>query len=206
MYRQLEEDTGMVVFVASSLKDFVEKSYERLLLPHSIIFVEAAGEKREAYSVFSVSVDKNQKQAVLSTLVIGEDAQDVLKQGEFVTGIYLPFLAPNSFSAYYKVGKRKALAIAIASLAVMLQLNSNGTVEKIKLVWGSLGPTVMILPEVENFLKGKVLSDKTLSQAGEMAALGVLPINDIRASAEYRRRLAANLLFRLCSESDFRKG
>ncbi|MBV7272446.1 hypothetical protein JMF89_07110 [Clostridiaceae bacterium UIB06] len=80
MYRQLEEDTGMVVFVDSSLKDFVEKSYERLLLPRSIISVKAAGEKREAYSVFSVSVDKNQKQAVLSTLVVGEDAQNVLKE------------------------------------------------------------------------------------------------------------------------------
>ena len=123
--------------------------------------------------------------------------QTMLNQGEFVRGIYLPLPAPNSFSAYYKVGKRKALAIAIASLAVMLELYPDKTVKDIKLAWGSVGPTVMILPEVEQFLKGKVLSDEILSQAGEMAMLGVAPIDDIRASAEYRRRLTANLLFRL---------
>ncbi|MBV7272440.1 xanthine dehydrogenase family protein subunit M [Clostridiaceae bacterium UIB06] len=145
-----------------------------------------------------------EKRCVPIAEFIKDSGKTILKQGEFVTGIYIPFLESNTFSAYYKVGKRKALAIAIASLAVMLQLNSNGTVEKIKLAWGSVGPAVMILPEVENFLKGKVLSDTTLSQAGKMAALGVSPIDDIRASSEYRRCLAANLLFRLCSESDFR--
>ncbi|TGE35744.1 xanthine dehydrogenase family protein subunit M [Desulfosporosinus fructosivorans] len=123
----------------------------------------------------------------------------ILEQGEFVTGIYIPLPAPNAFSAYYKVGKRKALAIAIASLAVLLELNPDETVKNIKLAWGSVGPTVMILPDVENFLKGKVLSDEILVQAGEMAILGVAPIDDIRASAEYRRRLTANLLLRLGS-------
>ena len=68
------------------------------------------------------------------------------------------------------------------------------------LAWGSVSPAVMILPAVENFLKGKVLSDQILSQAGEMAMVGATPIDDIRASAEYRRRLTANLLFRLASD------
>ncbi|SMD05294.1 FAD binding domain-containing protein [Sporomusa malonica] len=124
----------------------------------------------------------------------------MLEKGEVVTGIHIPLPAPKAFSAYYKVGKRKALAIAIASLAVMLELNADKTVENIKLAWGSVGPTVMILPEVENFLTGKVLSDEILSQAGEMAILGANPIDDIRASAEYRRRLTANLLFRLSGD------
>ena len=123
----------------------------------------------------------------------------ILEQGEFVTGIHIPRLPLKAFSAYYKVGKRKAMAIAIVSLAVMLELNPDETVKNIKLAWGSVGPTVMILPEVENFLKGKVLSDEILSQAGILASLGVAPIDDIRASAEYRQCLSANLLFRLCS-------
>ncbi|MBP2627545.1 MAG: medium FAD-binding subunit of molybdenum enzyme [Firmicutes bacterium] len=125
----------------------------------------------------------------------------ILKQGEFVTGIYIPLPMPNTFSAYYKVGKRKALAISIASLAVMLELNSDETVKNLKLAWGSVGPTVMMLPAVEDFLKGKILSDEVLAQAGEMVMLSTKPIDDIRASAEYRRHLTANLLFYLCSDS-----
>lgn len=121
-----------------------------------------------------------------------------LEQGEFVTGIHIPLPSQNAFSAYYKVGKRKALAIAIASLAVMLEVNPDESVKNIKLAWGSVGPTVMVLPEVENFLKGKILSEEILSHAGKMASLGVVPINDIRASAEYRQCLTANLMFRFC--------
>ncbi|MBP2627533.1 MAG: hypothetical protein H6Q68_2244 [Firmicutes bacterium] len=78
LYRQLEEDTGMVVFVHSSLQKFVEKCYERLVLPRNIISVECAGENLVPYSLFSVSIDRNQKQAVLSALLVGVDAQSVL--------------------------------------------------------------------------------------------------------------------------------
>ena len=124
--------------------------------------------------------------------------QTMLKQGEFVTGVHIPLPVSNSFSAYYKVGKRKALAIAIASLAVRLELNEDKTVQNIKLAWGSVGSTVIMLSAVEHFLKGKVLTDEIVSKAGKMAMLGVTPINDIRASADYRRRLTGNLLFRIC--------
>lgn len=78
LYRQLEEDTGMVVFVHSSLKDFVETYYERLVLPRNIISIEYVGEKLVPHSLFSLVVDGNQKQAVLSSLVVGADAQTVL--------------------------------------------------------------------------------------------------------------------------------
>ena len=122
----------------------------------------------------------------------------ILEKGEVVTGIHLPLPTQNIFSAYYKVGKRKASAIAIASLAVTLQVNPDNTVKDIKLAWGSVSPTVMIVPEVETFLRGKILSEEILSQAGEMAMLRAAPIDDIRASAIYRQRLTANLLLRLC--------
>ncbi|TGE35739.1 hypothetical protein E4K67_23525 [Desulfosporosinus fructosivorans] len=79
LYRQLEEDTGMVVFVHTSLQGFVEKCYERLVLPRNIISIQRAGEKLVPHSVFAVSVDGNQKQAVLSALVVGADAQAVLR-------------------------------------------------------------------------------------------------------------------------------
>ncbi len=125
--------------------------------------------------------------------------QTILQHGEFVTGIHISFPEPSSFSTYYKVGKRKALAIAIASLAVLLEVNADETVKNIKLAWGSVGPKVMILPEVEEFLTGKVLSEDILSQAGEMAIVGATPIDDIRASAVYRQCLTRNLLLRLSS-------
>jgi len=123
-----------------------------------------------------------------------------LQPGEVVTGVAIPLPPAGSFSAYYKVGKRKALAIAVASLAVLLETADEGRVKRVKLAWGSVGPTVMTVPAVEAAIAGQVLSTKVLRAAGIIAAAAVNPIDDIRASAEYRRQLAGNLLLRLLDE------
>ena len=121
----------------------------------------------------------------------------ILGAGEIVTGVYVGWPAANSLSAYYKVGKRKALAIAVASMAALWEETADHTVKTMALAWGSVGPTILRLTNVEEFLQGKVLTDEVLRQAGELAAESVSPIDDIRGSAAYRRRLAANLLLRL---------
>lgn len=120
-----------------------------------------------------------------------------LSPGEFVTGVQVPCNGGKDGSAYFKVGRRKALAISIASLAANWELQEDNTIKYIKLAWGSVGPTVVQLPSVETFLEGKQLKDDVLRQAGELVKKGVTPIDDIRASAAYRRQLAGNLLLRL---------
>lgn len=128
---------------------------------------------------------------------IAGPGRTALIRGEIVTDIIVPLPSPEVFSAYYKVGKRQALAVAVASLAVCLKRDTGGAVGRIKLAWGSVGPTVTVLPAVEELLCGQRLTAPLLGQAGAMAAAGVRPIDDVRASAAYRRQLAGNLLLRL---------
>ena len=120
-----------------------------------------------------------------------------LAAGEFVTGVQIPWAEEQISSAYFKVGRRKALAISIASLAAQWKLQADKTIACMKLAWGSVGPTVVRLPQVEAFLQGKPLNDEVLRRAGELVKDGVTPLDDIRASAAYRRQLAGNLLLRL---------
>jgi xanthine dehydrogenase FAD-binding subunit len=120
-----------------------------------------------------------------------------LKAGEFVTGVQIPWPEEQTSSAYFKVGRRKALAISIASLAAQWKLQADKTIACMKLAWGSVGPTVVRLPQVETFLQGKPLNDEVLRLAGALVKEGVTPLDDIRASAAYRRQLAGNLLLRL---------
>ena len=93
------------------------------------------------------------------------------------------------------------MAISIASLAFLILRDELGCVEKIKLAWGSVGPVVMTLPAVDEFLLGKRLSPEVLRQAASRAAAAVKPIDDVRASDFYRRQLAGNLLMRLTETS-----
>jgi len=125
-----------------------------------------------------------------------------LRPGEIVTGVSVPACGRDTLSAYFKVGRRQATAIAVVSLAVRLRLAGDGSVELIRLAWGSVGPTVKMLPAVEDHLRGRHLSAALLREAGAMVAAAVEPIDDVRASAAYRRRVAGNLLLRLAGRDE----
>ena len=91
------------------------------------------------------------------------------------------------------------MAIAVASMAALLEEDETGG-RRIRLAWGSVGPTVVTAPAIERLLAERGLKSSALGEAGQLLAAVANPIDDIRASAEYRRRLAANLLLRLADD------
>lgn len=123
-----------------------------------------------------------------------------LRAGEIVFGIWLRKAPEYTVHHFEKVGQRNALAIAIVSLAAVLKVSSSGIIEKARLAWGSVGPTVITSTPVEQALTGQHLSMETLKKAGQLAHNAVNPIDDVRASASYRRLVAGNLLWRLLEE------
>jgi xanthine dehydrogenase FAD-binding subunit len=60
-----------------------------------------------------------------------------------------------------------------------------------------VAPTVVTSPEIEAMLIGHRLSRQVLEKAGQLARAMVKPIDDIRASGDYRRQVSGNLLLRL---------
>ena len=77
------------------------------------------------------------------------------------------------------------------------ELSDSNIIESIRLAWGSVGPTVMTIPEVEAALVGKALTLETLSEQAPVVSSAVDPIDDDRASAAYRRMVSGRLLVRL---------
>jgi xanthine dehydrogenase FAD-binding subunit len=120
-----------------------------------------------------------------------------LERGEVLAGVWVPKAAGFNRHHFEKVGRRKALAISVASLAALLEVSDEGVVQRARLAWGSVGPTVIRSREVEELLEGRPLDEATLRRAAEAARRVVQPISDLRASADYRRRVAGNLLLRL---------
>ncbi|MDK9718365.1 MAG: xanthine dehydrogenase family protein subunit M [Trichlorobacter sp.] len=123
----------------------------------------------------------------------------MLQPGEIVSRIILPPFTGWSIQRFEKVGRRKSLAIAVASLAAALQLAADGTVAAARFAWGSVGPTVLRCAEAEQALIGKPLSEETLNAAALLTQQAVQPIDDIRATADYRLSVAGNLLLRLAA-------
>jgi len=121
----------------------------------------------------------------------------LLQPGELISRIILPPAQQWNIQCFEKVGRRKSLAIAVASLAAMLRLADDGSVLEARFAWGSVGPTVLRCPGAEAVLINKPLSEATLQDAAALVQQAVQPIDDIRATADYRRTVAGNLLFRL---------
>lgn len=120
-----------------------------------------------------------------------------LEPGEILAALLVPEARGFDVVRFEKVGLRSALAISVVSLAVLARRDSSGRVAEARLAVGSAGPTVLRQPEAETLLAGRRL---TLSALGPVAAAlrrGVSPIDDLRATAAYRRQVAGNLVLRL---------
>lgn len=122
-----------------------------------------------------------------------------LQPGELLTRIIVPAASQCTIHHYEKVGQRKALAISIVSLSALLRLSESGTIEEVRLAWGSVAPTVVTSREVEAHLRGNLLSRRVLEDAQPLVHQAVRPVDDLRASAGYRREVAGRLLLRLLS-------
>ncbi|WP_206076385.1 FAD binding domain-containing protein [Marinitoga lauensis] len=117
-----------------------------------------------------------------------------LRPEEFISSIELR--DRSEYEYYYeKVGKRNAMNIAIISIGVLLKLN-NDTIEDIKIAYGSVGPTVMRFKELEKEMIGKKFSKETFEEFGEKYMQNINPITDVRATAEYRKKMVKNLLIK----------
>jgi carbon-monoxide dehydrogenase medium subunit len=118
-----------------------------------------------------------------------------LLPGQFIAKVKVRPIHQNEGAAFLKFGKRKALAIAIINGAVWLRLEGN-IISDVKIVLGSVAPTAVRLPAVEQWLIGKAAEPAIFAQAGAKAAAAIKPIDDVRCNAVHRKHLASIVVAR----------
>jgi carbon-monoxide dehydrogenase medium subunit len=120
----------------------------------------------------------------------------VLQPGEMLVDISFAALDESAFSAYRKLGLRRAQAISIANCAVVLRLDDDGVVTDARIALGAVAPTIVRASAAEGWLIGRTPDDETIARAAELAAAAAAPIDDVRASAAYRREMVPVLVRR----------
>jgi CO/xanthine dehydrogenase FAD-binding subunit len=98
---------------------------------------------------------------------------------------------------YRKVGTRRAQAISKVCFAGAARINADGIADA-RIALGSVAPTVLRAVETEKALLGAKFTTATLRSAQEVLAREIVPIDDMRSTAVYRRRVAQNLLAEFC--------
>ncbi|MBU1172281.1 MAG: FAD binding domain-containing protein [Proteobacteria bacterium] len=131
----------------------------------------------------------------ISEFINGPGKSDIRKD-EILTQIRIPLDDGFQSHCFEKVGLRRSLAIAVASFCGRLRFDEDGTVAEARFAWGSVAPTVARSINAENALTGNRLDTKSIKKSVAEATASLSPINDIRASAHYRRTVAGALLKR----------
>jgi CO/xanthine dehydrogenase FAD-binding subunit len=116
-----------------------------------------------------------------------------LRKDELLTAI--TFARPDNDVRcfYYKLGKRKADAISIVSLAMTIKLDE-GNVSASRIALGAVAPMPIRALSAEKILEGSSLNEDTIAVAADAAITDSSPIDDFRAGGEYRRQMVGVLV------------
>ncbi len=115
------------------------------------------------------------------------------RKDELLTTIIFNRPAVDECCYYYKLGKRKADAISIVSIAMTARLD-NEKVKSIRIALGAVAPVALRATKAEGLLQRARLNEHTIQAAAEAAVKDSSPIDDFRSSADYRRQMVAALV------------
>jgi xanthine dehydrogenase iron-sulfur cluster and FAD-binding subunit A len=112
----------------------------------------------------------------------------VMQPDEILADIAFPALKKNQHGTFIKLALRRAQAISVINVAVVLGLEA-ATVQSASITLGAVAPTIIHAEEAEQYLAGKELTEEVITEAARLAMEAAHPIDDIRGSAAYRREM-----------------
>lgn len=119
--------------------------------------------------------------------------RSLLAPDELITRLRLSRMGEGGFHYFRKVGTRQAQAIAKVSLAAWARIGE-GRIQELRLALGSVAPMPIRAKGTERALLGQAIGDLPLRTALAALQADISPIDDLRSSAAFRRRVAGNLL------------
>ena len=138
------------------------------------------------------------RQMPLSDFIVGV-RRTARQPGELVTAVQVPDSSLAGKSAFLKLGARAYLVISIAMVAVRIVVQRDQVVEAAIAV-GACSAVAQRLPQVELAILGARTSDAARAVHRGDLALALSPIDDIRATADYRLDVATEMVRRCIAQ------
>jgi CO/xanthine dehydrogenase FAD-binding subunit len=123
-----------------------------------------------------------------------------LAPGEVLAAILIPDKALRGRSAFLKLGARTHLVISIAMVVARLVVE-HGRVSDAAVAVGSCSAVAVRLPLVEAALRGSAVAEAVSRVSATNVQQALAPIDDVRATAAYRRDAAVELVRRAVAEA-----
>lgn len=132
-----------------------------------------------------------QRQMPLAQFIVG-NRKTLRRPDEVLSGILIPRTVENAASAFLKLGARRYLVISISMVAALIQCDDSrrdrtGRVAEARVVVGSCSASARRLGDLEKELAGLPCAPGISQVVTEAHLSSLSPIDDVRATAEYRR-------------------
>jgi aerobic carbon-monoxide dehydrogenase medium subunit len=130
--------------------------------------------------------------------------QTAVADDEILTEIHLPVPQTGCRGRYLKLSPRASMDLAVVGVAV-LAVTDSILFKDIRIALGAVAPVPLRAKQAEGLIRGQKISPELIIAAAETAAKEAQPIDDHRASAEYRRdmvrALTARALKQVCAKN-----
>jgi CO/xanthine dehydrogenase FAD-binding subunit len=138
----------------------------------------------------------------LSDFILG-NRQTARRPDELLVALRVPRASTEGASHFLKLGARRYLVISIAMVATRIALDEDGRIAEAAISVGACSAVAQRLRRLETALIGRQQGADALDAVSDCTFDELTPIDDVRASAAYRRRAAAEITRRaLAATSD----
>lgn len=167
----------------------------------NVVTASVAGDGLCALSVLGASVVLSSVQGTrvmaLEEFLSGEgyDKRNALREDEMLTEIFFDMPGEHTATAFYKLARRKSLAISVIGGAMSVSVDENGFCTRVSMRGGCLGRYPLQFEEAEQFLTGKKLNLNVMRQTLPMLHDKVYEINKKRPWSVFYKKESVKGVF-----------
>jgi len=140
-----------------------------------------------------VRSEKHEREIPLQQL-LSKPYQTQLKPDELVTQIVLPLRFEDYRSDFYKLGRRRGVAISRITLALLMKIE-NLTIQDIRIASGAVTPIGVRFPVLEDFARGKQINDDLFKEMAQKLGQSILDKTGLRWSSDYKLPVVQQMFY-----------
>lgn len=137
----------------------------------------------------------------LDELFIGSFSTSI-REGELLTEVRVPARRPKQGAAFLELARTHG-NFAVAAVGASVEL-SDGILTAVRVALGGVGPTAVRARQAEEILTGREPGRAAFEEAAEMIDASISPLDDVQATAAYRRQVAKVLVRRTLEKATAR--
>ena len=195
--REVQDNYALLMQAASSVASYQLRT--RATIVGNICNASPAGDTIGACmllgGVLHVHGDGGIRLEPIKTFFKGP-GETLLRTSDIVTSIHFPVPDEGTVGTYIKLGRNKASDLSIVGVTVLGYPDVNvPSGYRIRLALASVAPLPLVVDRVEAILTETSIDEDRLTMAAKVAMDACTPIDDVRASARYRKVMIRNLSF-----------